>query len=266
MYVFSQSGGDPPCFLLKSAGLFKKNLNTMSDKPKSADEEDYPNDCYNLRSAPYWQLTMRMVGATVLGIFIIWMICRANLTEPAIFWQTLIGAISSYLVLMAMFVQASIFWRQWQQTKAFFEMIERPALGIVRTLPERRSDGSVAIKTVIANSGKTYAKIVYQAFWWDGIQTSDGLLAGNIPLPGDDPTVSPITQSFIHMNGVREYVHCVLDADKWKEVTSGACILVLWMKLQYMGLTDKVHTFESYTAFNPANGAFIDCPTNNYAD
>lgn len=83
----------------------------MANKQKSP----YENYDADWESDPYWKLVMQIVGSTAIGVWVIYGLCSyISPNQKEVYWTVLIAGILSYLILIAMFVQAHITHKQWK--------------------------------------------------------------------------------------------------------------------------------------------------------
>ncbi|MGB7202209.1 MAG: hypothetical protein WBD16_08060 [Pyrinomonadaceae bacterium] len=161
--------------------------------------------------------------------------------------------------------QAAAAKRNLKQTQSFFELVQRPILGIEKMYPTKDTNGNLVVVGELINRGKTVANIISQKVFADVIDSSPEVLRGNVPPPGV-PMESPAGVQFIHIGGVRELDFPPLVPTAWDDISNGDGILLVWTEITYKGLTESdPYILEIYSAWNRSNERFHGCPTHNRA-
>ncbi|CAN5582478.1 hypothetical protein BH10ACI2_BH10ACI2_23410 [soil metagenome] len=151
-----------------------------------------------------------------------------------------------------------------KQTHTFFELVQRPILGIEKMYPTKDANGNVVVVGELVNRGKTVANVITQKVFSGIIDSNPAILQGDVPAPGKP--FAATGPAFIHIGGVRELDFPALVPAAWNDINSGNAILLVWAEITYRGLTEsEQYVLEMYSAWNLANKRFHGCPTHNRA-
>jgi hypothetical protein len=152
-----------------------------------------------------------------------------------------------------------------KQNREFFDLVERPALGIERIdLRWEKETFNSEIFVIIRNTGKSYAKKIRSrfAFMFHAAAHPDEPYA---PLTLPEDVIGLENAPFLAVNGVTNSTSPRLDGNIIREVFARRAWLYFWLHLEYEGSTGKEYFLEHYSRYSIDTGQFHPCDTHNDA-
>lgn len=230
------------------------------------------------RNAGLWVIVV--AGGIFLGVLLFVSIYLPNMTERVKFFTVNALSIS---ILVAIAVQAFIYLRQQEimrgqldimkagvrQTKRFFDLTERPSLGIEGEMEfSQEPNGEGYIEVVIRNSGKSPA-IQVRSGISTGIQIPDTFVpTDRCPEPAKGEMLGMESRGVIAIGGSTFLTSKNLTVEEFDGVIKGELQYFIWVYVTYLknARQRKPYVFESYSRYRAETGVFAVCETHNDAN
>lgn len=243
-------------------------------EPNKADKN---NKGTKERNAGLWLIVL--TGGIILAVLLFVSVYLPNMTERVKFFTVNALSIS---ILAAIAVQAFIYLKQQEimrgqldvmkasirQTKRFFDLTERPSLGIEGEMEfSQEPNGERYIEVIIKNSGKSPAVQVRSGIT-TGIQIPDTYVPiDRCPEPAKGEMMGMESRGVIAISGSTYLSSKNLTIEEFEGVIKGELQYFIWIYVTYLknSRQRKPYIFESYSRYKAENGIFVVCPTHNDA-
>jgi hypothetical protein len=183
----------------------------------------------------------------------------------ATWWIMIFGGLS----FVAALIYASVSILQWRQTARFFDITERPSLGIEGEM-EWGQDPTTEegfVEVTIKNSGKSPAVHVLGGMG-SGIQVPGKFVPlDHCPEPDTGESFGTKSRGVIAIGGTTYLTGKSLTGKEFKGVLTGKLQYFVWIRLTYLKnpRQKKPYIFESYSRYQADTGLFVVCDTHNEA-
>lgn len=264
--------------MMVAAIVAKVEIEIMPDTPQTEGnpQNSQPNNKNLPRSYVRRIVVYSFIAfAILLGLSIWW----PNLAERTKFF-TNSGLLLALLIVAI--AQVLIYHRQQEimrgqldvmkagirQTKRFFDLTERPSLGMEGEMEfSQEPTGEAFIQVTIKNSGKSPAVRVLS-----GISTGIEIPnihnpMGHCPEPAKGEMLGIESRGVIAIGGTTFLSSKTLTAEEFMQVIEGDLKFVIWVYVSYCKNAGqrKPYIFESYSSYKAETGEFVVCPTHNNA-